>query len=289
MDSLVSVVIPVYNAEDYISETIKSVQEQNYNHWELIIVNDGSIDNTREIIDGMKEKDDRIKIFNKSNTGVSDSRNKGADIATGDYLCFLDSDDIFLRDNLKKKATFLDQNPKIGLVHANIELINKYGDSLGESLKGKTGNILDSLLLWEDVNIPAPSSIMVRKTVFENAGKWDVQFSTAADQDFFIRVAAMTPIGAIDETLTQYRVLEQSMSRNISIMEKDHIGVYQKARRLGLFRSFWFKQRCFSNLYLILAGSWWKNGSDKLRGLYFILKALLYYPLNMKKLIVKFF
>ena len=288
MNRLVSVIIPIYNGEDYILETVKSVQNQSYDNWELIVVNDGSTDNTLKIVESVKGNDNRIRIINKENTGVSDSRNRGADIANGEYLCFLDADDVFLPQNIYKKVLFLDENRQVGLAHANVELIDEQGDSLKKTLKGKSGNILDSLLLWEEVNIPAPSSIMVRKTVFENAGKWDVQFSTAADQDFFIRVAAITTVGSIDEILTQYRVLELSMSRNITVMERDHIGVYQKAARMGLFRSFRFKQRCFSNLYLILAGSWWKNGGNKLRGFYFLIKALAYYPLNFKKIITKF-
>ena len=114
---------------------------------------------------------------------------------------------------------------------------------------------------------------------------FDENLSTAADQDFTIQLAAMYKGGYIDESTVLYRVLSNSMSRNIALMEKDHILVYKNADENGVFKNVWFKQRCFSNLYWILAGSWWKNGGSKLRGIYFIILALLSNPLSIFRFI----
>ena len=84
--SVVSIIIPVYNGEKHIEKCIEKVLKQTYRNIEIIVINDGSKDNTKEILERLKEKDERLKIVNKENTGVSDSRNIGIDIATGDYI-----------------------------------------------------------------------------------------------------------------------------------------------------------------------------------------------------------
>jgi len=277
LNKLVSIIIPLFNAENYINNTILSVINQSYTNWELIIIDDGSTDGSEQIIQ-QHLSDNRIKYLKKDNTGVSDTRNFGASKAIGFFLCFLDADDLFFTDNLKEKVAFLTNNPKIPIVHADVEIVDEKDLLTGKCYKGRGGDLLDKLLLWEGINIPGPSSIMIKKDIFFSIGKWDTLFSTAADQDFFIRVASKYKIGYINKVLTGYRVLPNSMSRNISVMEKDHIGVYRKAHHNGLFKSFWFKQKCFANLYFILAGSWWVNGNNEKRGVGFLLKALLVYP-----------
>jgi len=283
---LVSIIVPIYNAADYLEATIKSVIAQSYSNWELILVDDGSTDNVYDIIKPFLN-DGRIRYLSKKNTGVSDTRNVGVNASTGIYLCFLDADDIFLTNNIEEKVNFLNNNPGIPLVHGNTEIINENGLATGEYNEGKAGYILNTLLLWDGTNIPGPSSIMLKRDVFYEVGGWDTSFSTAADQDFFFSIAAKYPIGHINKVLTGYRVLPNSMSRNIAVMEKDHIAVYKKANKLKLFQSVLFKKRCFANLYLILAGSWWVNGHNKKRGAFFLFKAILSYPPIILKLTKK--
>lgn len=283
---MVSIIIPVYNAAEFLDKTIQSVLQQTFGNWELIIVDDGSTDNSAPIAKSYLT-DSRVQYFFKPNSGVSDSRNFGADKATGKYLCFLDADDLFYADNVQEKVDFLESNTEYPLVHADVEVIDVKGQRTGEYYKGMGGNVLKDLLLWQQTVVPAPSSIMVTRDAFNKAGKWDTAFSTAADQDFFFRIAAKYNIGHITKVLTGYRILTNSMSRNITVMEKDHIGVYRKALQNGLFKSFWFKQECFSNLYLTLAGSWWVNGHNKIRGSFFLLRAILSYPTVILKLIKK--
>ncbi|MBR5233560.1 MAG: glycosyltransferase family 2 protein [Clostridia bacterium] len=101
MTPLISVIIPVYNVEKYIDRSISSVIEQSYKNIEIILVNDGSTDNSGNICDTFAEKDCRIKVIHKSNSGVSAARNSGIETATGDYLCFIDSDDYVSTDYVK--------------------------------------------------------------------------------------------------------------------------------------------------------------------------------------------
>jgi glycosyltransferase involved in cell wall biosynthesis len=286
MENLVSIIIPTYNTGRFLYEAIESVIGQSYNEWELIIIDDGSdIDIKEDLIPYLK--DERIKYIKKENSGVCDTRNLGAKMANGNFLCFLDADDIYLKDNLKEKVKYLKDNPEIPLIHANVEVVDKNSKPTGIYYKGLGGYVLDDLLLWQTTVIPAPSSIMIRKTVFYEIGEWDINFSTAADQDFFFRICAKYKIGHINNVLTKYRLLDDSMSRNIQLMEIDHIAVYQKTEKNGLFKTFIFKRKCFSNLYLTLSGSWFTNGNNKIRGLKFLIKSIFYYPPVCFKLIRK--
>lgn len=286
--ALISIIIPAYNTENYIAETIQSVINQTYTNWELIIVNDGATDKTEQIIAPFVEKDERISLFNKTNSGVSDSRNIGINLAKGDYIAFLDADDTWELHNLSEKVKILEDN-SIDWVFSDATLIDENSHKIGNKI-GDDDSILMHYLLWNRTVVPGPcSNVIVKRKCLENGLRFDSQFSTAADQDFCFNLSAKFKGKRIAKELWNYRILSNSMSRNIAVMEKDHIGVYKKAAKNGLFHSFGFQQKCFSNLYLILAGSWWKDGNNKLRGSYFIVKALLIYPPNVVKVIKRVF
>lgn len=288
--SLVSVIIPAYNAERFISETIDSVINQTYKYIEIIVIDDGSTDNTRNIVEKKMETDSRIVLKQILNNGVSNARNTGFNLSKGNFVSFLDADDLWLPNNIKYKWEYLvNSSENIGLVHSDMEIIDENSHSTGNILSGKSGNILNSILLWDGTNIPTPSSILVKREAIKQAGEFDINLSTAADQDFFLRIASKYEIGRIPFVLGKYRIHEHNMHNNISLMEKDHCYVFKKAKKSGLFKSFLFQRKCFSNLYLILAGSWWKDGHNKIKGTFFVFKAVLYYPLIINKLIKKVF
>lgn len=284
---LISVIIPVYNTEKYIHETIKSVVEQTYTNWEIIAINDGSTDHSFSLLTEIAKSDSRIKIYDIPNSGVSNARNTGINIAKGELIALLDADDTWTNDNLAKKVTVL-ENPLIDWVYSDSSLIDEESTLIGDK-KGDDTNILNDYLEWNKTVVPGPCSNVVLKRKCLETVRFDSSFSTAADQDFCFNLSASYKGKRIPEKLWSYRILGNSMSRNISVMEKDHIGVYKKAAKNKLFKGFWFKQKCFSNLYLILAGSWWKNGNNKKRGMLFILKAILTYPPNVIKLFQKSF
>lgn len=276
---MISVIIPVFNAEKYISETISSVISQTYADWELIIVNDGSTDNTFKILQEYCQKDSRIKVIDKKNEGVSAARNTGYINSKGDYLAFLDADDKWHKDNLFQKLTLLQTNKEIGLVHADMQFIDENSEIKHECYSGKDGNILKSLLMWDGTNIPSPSSILIRKEVIEVVGMFDTELSTAADQEFFFRVASKYKVARIQRVLGFYRFHSSNMHKNIALMERDHHLAFIKAKTNKLFYSYWFQRRCFSNLFLIIGASWW--ATDKKRSVKWVLKAFSSYPLNV--------
>ncbi len=110
---LVSVIIPVYNAENFIEQTIQSVLNQTIQDFEIIVSNDGSKDNSGAVIQALQKKDNRIIYISKSNSGVSDTRNMGVENAKGKYLAFLDADDIWKQDNLEKRLAVVKATNKI--------------------------------------------------------------------------------------------------------------------------------------------------------------------------------
>jgi glycosyltransferase involved in cell wall biosynthesis len=276
---LVSIIIPTYNCSRYLPETVRSVIAQTYTNWELIIVDDGSSDDTRKVCDEFLSNQ-HITYHFRNNAGVSAARNYGYSIAKGDLIAYLDSDDLWEPGNLKDKIEYLERHQQVGLVHGDMQVIDSSSKPTGDVLSGREGAILEDLLLWNGTNIPGPSSILVRREAIDAIGGFDPELSTAADQDFFFRCASMFLVGRVNKVSGSYRVHEDNMHKNIALMERDHIYVYQKARSSGLFHSWAFRQKCFSNLYLILAGSWWVNGNDKQRGLYFLFKSIAAYPPN---------
>lgn len=282
---MISIITPTYNVQKYIAETINSVIAQTYTNWELIVVDDGSNDNTASIVKKFCEKDNRIKYFYKTNTGVSDTRNFGMSKAKGEYIALLDADDIWEKNKLQTVIDVFNKKEADWIYSDAIEFYENNKKNIKKLLF--TNNILSSLLLWDGKVLTAPSGIVFKKECLNNDIKFDKNFSTAADQDFVIQLAFKCKGYHIDKLLWRYRVLKNSMSRNIAVMEKDHIGVYKKAAKNKMFKSWRFKRKCFANLYWILAGSWWKDGRNKKRGIYFIFKALVANPFSIYKIVKK--
>jgi glycosyltransferase involved in cell wall biosynthesis len=286
--NLVSIIIPAYNAEKYISTTINSVIQQVYNNWELIIINDGSTDKTEDVVKNFLH-DKRIKYYYQNNTGVCGARNKGIEYSQGDFIAFLDADDAWLPENLEKKINALVNHSEIDWVFSDMFNADENLVKTGVVQVGTDNKILESILLWERAIVPGIcSNLVIRKKCILSGICFDRALSTSADQDFCLQLAAKYTGKRISEPLFYYRILPESMSRNLATVEHDSIFVYKKAQQNKLFRSFAFQKKCFSNLYLILAGNWWVNGRNKLRGIYFIILALINYPPILGKLIKKF-
>ncbi len=286
-DNLVSVIIPAYNAENYIEETVWSVLNQTHKELELIIVNDGSKDNTLAKLNELKEKDTRLTIIDKPNSGVCDSRNIGTEKSTGKFITFLDADDVWEPTFIEECLNVFNSDLNIKAVYCKVQLINEKSDKINEFIEAKTIQSATDVLEWKKDYVASMGCTIYYTEVAKKAGKFDPQLSTAADQDFHLRIASITPIVGLNKILFYYRIHGNNMHSNISVMEKDHIYVYKKAKKLNLYPSFWFKQKYFSKLYLTLAGSWWKNGNNKMRGMYFILKSFLCFPPTILKKVIK--
>lgn len=288
---LVSVIIPAYNAEKFIAQTIDSVISQTYSNWELIVVNDGSTDNTLHIVQTYSNNDHRISFISKPNTGVSDTRNTGIAKAKGDYIGLLDADDVWLPINLEKKITVLKENPSIDFVFSNMYQADKNLENQTPAPAGKDSNILEDLLLWNGEVIPGPcSNLVVRKKCFDSGIKFNPTLTTIADQNLTVQLAMKYKGKLIAENLWIYRVLPGSMSKSLMVMEQDSLATYALYKANNYFKSNSFRRKCFSNMYMIVGASWWKDGNEKWRGLHFLTLAFLTSPFNtLSKLFKKVF
>ncbi len=288
MNQLVSIIIPCYNAEKYIAETIQSVLDQTYQNWELIIVDDGSKDSSSKIVSNFLN-DNRISFYHQINSGVSSARNNGFTKAYGKYITFLDADDVWLKDNLEEKISYLKDNT-IDVVYSRYDTINEKSESTSKILNKAIYPTLKDVLLLKGNYSTAPSGLVIKSEVLKKIGGFDTNLSNNADQDIWIRILSNNyTIALIEKPLWKYRVHANNMSNNIALLEKDSVYMFNKAAKNKLFGSFWFKQKCFAKLYLMLAGSWWKDGNNKRRGLYFMVLSVINYPPEILTLLQKSF
>jgi glycosyltransferase involved in cell wall biosynthesis len=210
----VSVVIPTYNYGRFLGEAIQSVLDQTYQDFEIFVVDDGSTDNTKEVV--ISFKDHRIKYVYKKNSGVSAARNTGICASDGEYIAFLDSDDTWLPQNLELKVKLLDSHPKVALVCSDSYVFdNLTGATLGRlwhdrpflrgfSPRRASQHPLKEMLFQEACFIRA-SLTMVRRVVFTKVGYFDESLRTAEDWDMFVRIVQQFPIETIDIPLGRRR------------------------------------------------------------------------------------
>lgn len=283
MTPLVSIIIPIYNGEKFIEETINSVLLQTYTNFELLIVDDGSTDGTRERIEKIKSTDHRVNYFYQENNGVSMARNFGLTVSEGTLLAFLDADDVWMPENLAKKVDRILRS-NTGLVHSDGQVIDVDSCAMGERMSGREGFLLDQMLEWTGTQVPGPSSILVWREVIDKVGCFDENLSTSADFDFFVRVASHYSIGRVAEVTWKYRLHGNNMHKNIALMEKDMLYLYKKLSGLRLFKNYWYERECYANMYLILAASWAGDGKNKIRAIVFAVKAIFSHPRAIVKI-----
>ncbi|MBS1573218.1 MAG: glycosyltransferase [Bacteroidetes bacterium] len=279
---LVSVIIPVYNAEKYIEQTIRSVLNQTFQDFEIIVLNDGSTDKSLEIIKGLASQDNRIIYIDKTNTGVSDTRNVGIENTRGSYIAFLDADDIWKENNLSVKIHTLNETGS-KWTFSDYEYLYENDKHLHFTKGGITPtNIVTNLLLWEKEVVPGPcSNIIVHRSLIDEGVKFDTRLSSPADRDICLQLASRTEPIFIDQILWIYRQHEQSMTTNNTKVIKEMIYLYKKADEQKWFVDRSVRRKAYSNMNLKLAGMSYYFPSKRYLIPYFLLKAFWYSPLNV--------
>lgn len=208
----VSVIIPAYNRESFIRETVDSVLEQTYPNIELIVVDDGSTDNTLKILKEFGKKLVLLQHLNGENKGQSAAINLGIKVSSGEYIAILDSDDLFAPLKIELQVNFLEKNYEIGLVYANGIAINDFGEKLYKlfPLDHKEGNDPSRMLLECHFNIPSNS--LMRKSIFQLTGLFEEKFRSAQDHDMGIKIMENTIVAYMNEPLWFYRKHENTLS-----------------------------------------------------------------------------
>lgn len=223
----VSIVIPAYNSLKYLPETIESVLKQTFNDFEVIVVNDGSTDNTKHWV--AQIADPRVKLINQENQGLSGARNTGIAHASGEYIAFLDADDLWEPTKLEKQVLCLDENPEIGLVYTWVALIDENSNPTGRIFKNYAENDVWCQLIEHNI-VESGSVAMVRRQCFDTCGVFDRNLrSFVEDWDMWLRIASRYSFKVIKEALVYYRQHSTSASRNWEAMEQSFHIVIEKA------------------------------------------------------------
>ena len=225
---MISIIIPAYNAEKYLANTIQSVINQTFTDWELIIINDGSTDGTLELINNFQDKDSRIKVFSYENAGVAHSRNRGIAKAKSEYIAFLDADDLWTPDKLAMQLKALQENSDAGVVYSWVDYIDEAGKFLYPgSHTTVNGDAYPKLLI--NNFLENGSNPLVRREALEKIGNFDVSLPPAEDWDLYLRLAREYEFVAIPKPQILYRLCTNSCSANITKMETQALRVIDKA------------------------------------------------------------
>ncbi|MFH1453394.1 MAG: glycosyltransferase [Armatimonadota bacterium] len=218
----VSVIIPVYNAEKYIKRTIQSVLDQTYTDYEIIVVDDGSTDYSKEVLSSYGDK---VRYFYQKNSGVSAARNRAIREAKGEYIALLDQDDLWYSQRLEKQIALLDKRPDTGIVYADCNYIDaedKVLLRLFEKGRSYSGKVFEQLAI--DNFIPIPT-VLIKKEILDKTGLFLEDYTFAEEYDLFLRIARNHNVEFIDEVLAGYRIHDTNLSKDIENSLKEDIKV----------------------------------------------------------------
>lgn len=234
INDMVSIIMPAYNCEKYISDAINSVQNQVYKKWELIIVDDNSTDNTRKIIEKYLELDKRIiAYYNKTNHGAAYSRNKAIKYAKGEFIAFLDSDDLWNKNKLEIQIMFM-RKSKCNFTCTYYKKIDEKGADKGVIIKNK------ETLKYKDLlkNCPGNSTVIYNA---KKLGKFYIpNIRKRNDYVMWLRVIKKAKeMRTVEQILGCHRVRQGSLSKNKIDLIRYHWIVYRKFENLNILYSFY--------------------------------------------------
>ncbi|NEQ66045.1 MAG: glycosyltransferase [Symploca sp. SIO2D2] len=274
----ISVIIPAYNAESTIKETIDSILNQTFTDFELIVINDGSQDSTLEVVSSIS--DSRIRVFSFSNAGVSAARNRGIGEAKGKYFSFIDADDLWTPDKLEAQLAALQANPQAAVAYSWTDWVDESGQFLRPGSHSKShGNVL-SELLFRDF-IASGSNPLIRKEALTQVGGFDESLTPAADWEMWLRLAGKYEFVNVPSAQILYRVSPNSMSANIWRMEAESLEIIDRVFAQGAESLQNLKKQVLGERYKYLTLKAVEGKLERKRGLSaarFFLHAIRYDP-----------
>lgn len=228
---LISVIIPAYNAETYLPETVRSVQNQTHSDWELVVVDDGSTDGTGGLVDALAAQEPRVRAVHQGNGGLSAARNAGLRTASrgAEFVLFLDADDVLEPDALETLGTHLAARPQAPAAYGLACFIDGRGnrtrpgeaEEFGRTRQGiRGGRPVDlatedatsfAVLAYRNV-IWTPGQVLIRRAALDRAGAFDVTMSPTADWDMWLRISQQGEMPLIERVVLSYRRHEHNMS-----------------------------------------------------------------------------
>lgn len=274
---LVSIVIPVYNGAKYIEETIRSVLAQTVKEIEVLVMNDASKDNSASIVEKLELEDKRVKLVNKSNSGVANTRNEGIELARGKYIALLDQDDVWEPTNLEEKISCI-QSEKRHWAFSDIKYIDAGGQLIDKEEKIISGDFYRNLLKWENV-IPAPSGNLVIERAFLGKDiRYDVNIPYPSDRDMVVQLARKEEPVFVNKKLWRYRIHGESMSAVNKRITIEMAIMYEKYKREGFFPDRKNRRESLSRVYFMIAGISLRFTKEWMKGIKFLFKSFFASP-----------
>jgi len=218
----VSVVIPAYNAEGFIAETLDSVLSQTFQDYEVVVVDDGSVDDTRGVVESYD--DARIRYVRQENGGASRARNRGIADSSGELVAFLDADDLWLPEKLERQVEVFRENPELGLLSTLHEAFSPEtgeSDTIGHRKRERLfsgPSVAHNIVAWSGLATP---TVMVPRWVLNEVGLFDPQLRNGQDDNLWVRITARYPARLVDEVLVRCRMRAGSLSTNDLNMCRD--------------------------------------------------------------------
>jgi glycosyltransferase involved in cell wall biosynthesis len=272
MSPLISIVIPAYNAERTILETIASVQEQTFSDFEIILINDGSTDRTLELLQTVQ--DDRLKIFSYENGGLPIARNRGISHSAGEFIAFIDADDLWTPDKLELQLAALQQHPEAGVAYSwTYFKFDKEEYSYADNSTFFEGNVYADLLIRNFLH--NGSNPLIRKEAIESVGLFDPTLKSCEDWDYYLRLAAIWSFVLVPKPQIIYRQSSSSMTSKIDVMEKYLLIVINRAFLTAPLELQSLKKKSLSWVYKYAAQQYLKYKSEDLLSLKMAAKKLL--------------
>jgi glycosyltransferase involved in cell wall biosynthesis len=236
----VSIILPVYNSAQFVEEALESIRQQTYRDYEVIVVDDGSQDQTGEIV---KQHKGKLRYIYQDHGGPAQARNRGIRESTGKYIAFLDSDDLWLPSKLEKQVDMMDRNPELSMVITENLCFNEQGvfmPWMGKREKLMEGDIAKNIFVHSWVGTP---TVMVKREVFDRVGLFEEQLQLAEDDNMWVRIAANFKVGLLDEVLVKVRdhssrtILDrekmfESVRVNIELLSHKYAGVGERIKNV---------------------------------------------------------
>jgi len=279
----VSIIIPAFNAAKYLPAAIDSVLSQQNIRLQTIVINDGSTDNTLEILEKYCAE---VTIVDQENSGVSAARNAGLNYVDGKYIVFLDADDIFLPKKLAIQAGFLEENPDVGAVFSDVicfqedetGLRKTWPHKVNKKIKDQMGPPAHNQEIFLTQNILPPVAAMVRTSCVKIIGGFDTSLSGVEDWDCWYRIGAQFQMAYLNQPTALYRVHPGSLSSNLDEMQKNYDCLMDKIQKTNYYQDLSvYKQ----SIHQVHQGFAHLNFQDPIRAKHHFKKAIQIWPFNL--------
>jgi glycosyltransferase involved in cell wall biosynthesis len=277
-ESLVSVIIPTFNSGQYIKAALESVFNQTYKNIEVIVVDDGSTDNTRVVLEAFMKQ---IKYIYKENGGPASARNRGVKEAKGEFIAFLDADDMWLPEKIELQFGVFVKDQRIGLVSCNHHQIDEKGQILEESkhIHYLSQKVLFNVLLVKNV-VSGGSNAIIKKECFDKVGLFDEHLHGTEDWDMWLRIAKYYDVKFVEQPLVKIMVRQNSISgtTNADKMLENELRVLDKLFNSKDIKFNWYlKNRSYCYRYFCAAWAFW-DARERSKAKKYILKSLFTNP-----------